>query len=345
MCGIFGFVREALPLSGAEKLRLQGVVMDLAFLNETRGQDGTGLLTAAEESMTVFKEARPASELLRTVRMRNVIKKIGADTLIVLGHTRLATVGAISSRNCHPFVSENFAGVHNGHFLNRTELLKRFNTEQKTDVDSEAVFRVLDGASSDREVAERLSMMFGDFALAFMQTDDRKTLYLIRNVERTLYAVYVPKFKTLLWSSEKIHLQYALARNFMKGNFLEIQSNVLYKINVEELSEKCPMRKIPCEMENPMRKSLTEDDFKVPGNPYLYSFDELRYMGFLEDSNITEKSKLLCSLCKDQVEAGKLFYDEATGGSFCEDCSFDYLTEYEKEESNLEIQNRQYQLV
>jgi len=348
MCGIFGFAKSEMLLDKSGQLKLQGAIMDLAVLNESRGRDGTGLFIASASSAALFKEAKPASELLQTKRLRDTIKKISGDTLIVLGHTRLATVGAVSSENCHPFVSENFAGVHNGHFLNRVELLKRYGASQVTDVDSEAIFRVLDNSNSDKEIADRLSRMYGDFALAFIRKEESNALYLIRNAERTLYAAYIARFRTLLWSSEKSHLRYALARNFLKGSFVEIKSNVLYKISVKRFTDKCHAQKLACVIENPMRRAFAEEDFKIPESPYLYSFEELRYMGYLEDARITEKSKLPCSLCEEQVEAGKLFYDEVSGGSFCEPCSFDYLSEYERSErvkAQAEVSNQQYQLV
>lgn len=335
MCGIFGFAKKETLLSSLERFKLQGSVMDLLALNESRGRDGTGLFLASREESVIFKEAKPAGALLKTKRLRKLIRKISERTTVLLGHTRLATVGSVSSKNCHPFLTKDFAGVHNGYFLNRNLLLEKYKVKQETEVDSEAVFRVLDGAEGREVIAERLTQMAGGFALAFMRRRKPHLLYLIRDEDRPLHVVYLPELWTVLWSSEKRHLEYALARNFLKGVFLEVRENTLYEIDVRDFGKRLAFKKVPCALQSPLAQcafSDSEDDFTISSNPYLYTYDELRHMGYLEDSGISERSKLACSLCEEQVEAGELYYDEVSGGSFCESCSFDYLSGYEKEE-------------
>ncbi len=352
MCGIFGFAKKEYPLSELERFKLQGAILDLMVLNERRGRDGTGFFLLSRKEAALFKEPKPSSALIKTKRLKKFLRKISGETTVCLGHTRFATVGEVSKENCHPFLSKDFAGVHNGHFLNRAELLERYGASQTTTVDSEAIFKVLDGAGNPEEIARRLSEMTGDFALGFVSVRNPHALYLIRNQEKPLHAAYLPSMKTLLWSSEESHLEYALARNSLKGFLSEIPRNVLYEVNLRRFGKRCAARTFPCEMKYPAIEygatSWEADDWAFREAPDLRTYEELRAMGFTDQAGIMEYSKLSCSLCEEFVEAGRLFYDEVTGRSFCEPCSFDYLARYEEaERMKLEERTRdaQYQCV
>lgn len=324
MCGIFGFAKSEKALSEVAEHQMRGVVMDLACLNESRGKDGTGLALMGLSESIVFKQAKPVSELLKTRKFREVLRQITSKTLLCLGHTRLATVGSVHNNHCHPFVSQDFVGVHNGHFLNRESLLKKYQKTAETPVDSEAIFRVLDGEQSVSGMIDRLREMSGDFALGFAGVRDPYRLYLVRNEERPLHVAYVKALEVLFWSSESEHLEFALLRNDLDAKVYELQDDHLYCADVRQFNGKSNMTKHTCRIEPSQWPQLTEEDFTPGDQPYLFDFEELESSGFLEGAGITEQSKIPCAGCNRHIAAGKLFYDETARHFVCERCNCDY---------------------
>lgn len=324
MCGIFGFAKSQKVLSGLAVHQIQGMVLDLAVLNESRGKDGTGLALLSPSELSVFKEASPVSDLLGKKRFKSVVRRINSETLICLGHTRLATVGSVRNEHCHPFVSEDFVGVHNGHFLNREDLLKKYKKSAQTPVDSEAIFRVLDGEKRLTGVVSKLKEMSGDFALGFAHLENPFNLYLIRNEERPLHVAYVKPLETLFWSSERKHLEYGLVRNDLEAKVYELQEDHLYSADVRQFNGKSNMSKQPCRIEPPKWQTAVEEDFQPGEQGYLFHFEELEACGFLEGSGITERTKIRCGGCANEMPAGELYYDEVSRQFICERCSFDY---------------------
>ncbi len=335
MCGIFGFAKAEKSLSRFDLYRLKGMVMDLAYQNEMRGMDGTGIAIISRSSINLFKKAVSVRTLFKTQRFRGVIQAISSSTLVCLGHTRLATVGSIQDSHCHPFISEDFVGTHNGHFVNRESLLKKYQRSVVTEVDSEAIFRVLDGETAAQGIASRLEEMSGDFALSFVGIQNPGILYLIRNDERPLHLAYVTKIRTLFWSSESRHLEFALFRNGFKGRVWEIKRDHLYSADIRDFNGACRLRKLPCRIELPQWRSYSwtsEEDFEPQSAPYLFSYEELESMGFLEEAEIKQHSKIPCTRCGKETGAGELFYDDMSGQFICENCSFDYLDGWENKE-------------
>ena len=328
MCGIYGFAKKEGLLSVLERFKLRGVVMDLTFQNEERGKDGTGLALVSPSKWTLFKEAAPSGKLLRTKRFQGMIREITGNTQLCLGHTRLATIGDVQNKHCHPFETEHFLGVHNGHFMNREALLKKYSKTAQTPVDSEAIFRVLDGESSVKGMVSKLSEMEGDFALGFALKSDPWRLFLIRNNERPLHVAYVPALRTLFWSSEHEHLEYALARNGLQGSVWAILEDHLYIADVRNFNSKSRMKKTPCKMkpyEGSFQTGWVEDDFRDSRQARFFSFAELEDFGLLDGSGMNERSKIQCSVCNQEFNAEDLFYDDMSRMFMCEACSFDCL--------------------
>ena len=333
MCGIYGFAKQEQLMTSLERHKLRGMVMDLAYQNQSRGRDGTGLALLSRTGSVVFKEATPSSELLKTERFQKVIRMITESTQICLGHTRLATIGSVKNRHCHPFQTDDYFGVHNGHFMNREELLKEYQKTTNTPVDSEAIFRVLDGESRTGGIVSKLSKMEGDFALGFARKSAPHVLYLVHNSERPLHVAYVTKLKTLFWSSDGDHLKYALVRNHLKASVWEIKTDHLYTADVRNFNGRSNMKKTVCKMESYAWEQNTlwdEDDFHPDREPRLFSYEELDGFGCFQNSGLDERSKIPCAQCRETSEAGKLFYEEMSGQFLCEDCSFDYVYNFEE---------------
>lgn len=76
----------------------------------------------------------------------DIAEGVGARSLrnasVLMAHTRLASVGAVSIANCHPFTCGNIIGAHNGGISNHWELNKKY--DRKFEVDSKHIFAQLD---------------------------------------------------------------------------------------------------------------------------------------------------------------------------------------------------------
>ena len=87
----------------------------------------------------------PASEFVTRHEYQSMLKKIDANTTLILGHTRQSTKGDPAfPRNNHPLRARAVIGVHNGHINNDDELFARYHYPRKAHVDSEIIFRMLE---------------------------------------------------------------------------------------------------------------------------------------------------------------------------------------------------------
>ena len=127
MCGIVGIV--------SSKSCVKDVVKGLHSL-EYRGYDSAGIALLNQNKIIEKKS------IGRIADLEKKIKKSRCEGNIVIGHTRWATHGKPSIKNCHPFVKSNCALVHNGIIENFEEikkLLKLNNKNIKSDTDSEVI--------------------------------------------------------------------------------------------------------------------------------------------------------------------------------------------------------------
>lgn len=171
MCGIFGMIGDGAvdqTLTALKRL-------------EYRGYDSAGICIKNEKCLRIYKQMGRVEQL----------KAIVSDNTIsstVIGHTRWATHGEVSTENAHPFYSFNkrFAIVHNGIIENyisiKQELLSR-GVVFSSQTDSETVAHLLEtnfhGNAIDavRATAKTLE---GSFAIV-AETAIDDNLYAIKN--------------------------------------------------------------------------------------------------------------------------------------------------------------------
>ena len=161
MCGIVGIV--------SRNNCVNDIVSGLNSL-EYRGYDSCGITALNGDAFTHKKSIRKISHLEKEI----VKDKIKGN--IVIGHTRWATHGKPSITNCHPFIKDNCALVHNGIIENFEQLINYYSLDSKniiSETDSEVIAEIfnnlLNKYNNPIEAIRDLSKkIIGTFSLGFL---------------------------------------------------------------------------------------------------------------------------------------------------------------------------------
>ena len=161
MCGIVGIA--------SENDCVKGIIKGLYSL-EYRGYDSSGIATLNDNLFASKKSIGKIS------RLENAIIKDKIQGNLGIGHTRWATHGKPTLNNCHPFIKNNCALVHNGIIENFEELVKIFALNEtciKSETDSEIIAEICDKLLNEFnnpiDVIKKISQNIqGTFSFAFL---------------------------------------------------------------------------------------------------------------------------------------------------------------------------------
>ena len=161
MCGIVGIA--------SENDCVKGIIAGLYSL-EYRGYDSSGIATLNDNLFASKKSIGKIS------RLENAITKDKISGNLGIGHTRWATHGKPTLNNCHPFIKNNCALVHNGIIENFEELVKTFALNEtciKSETDSEIIAEICDKLLNEFnnpiDVIKKISQNIqGTFSFAFL---------------------------------------------------------------------------------------------------------------------------------------------------------------------------------
>ncbi|MDC0056637.1 glutamine--fructose-6-phosphate transaminase (isomerizing) [Alphaproteobacteria bacterium] len=132
MCGIVGIASKSDCVNG--------IIAGLYAL-EYRGYDSSGIATLHDNFFANKKSIGKISRLENETIKDKISGNLG------IGHTRWATHGKPTLNNCHPFIKNNCALVHNGIIENFEELLKTFEINEsciKSETDTEIIAEICD---------------------------------------------------------------------------------------------------------------------------------------------------------------------------------------------------------
>jgi len=189
------------------------------ILNEQRGTAATGIAVIdAGGRVALHKSPLPASLFTKTTGYERILSCVGAQTSLILGHTRLPTKGDPNKDpNNHPIWTGTVVGVHNGAIKNDDELFDLWGYERTADVDSEIIFRLVgsaDPASSPRKyldtLGQRIQLVKGEFT--FLACDQRRPEHIVvAKHANPLWIYFHRQWNALIFSSRYVFLRKAFA--------------------------------------------------------------------------------------------------------------------------------------
>ncbi len=173
MCGIVGGIsnRDIVPIMIEGLKRV-----------EYRGYDSAGIAYIKNNAIQSVKAKGKIKELEKKLNTKSA-------GLIGIGHTRWATHGKVSVKNCHPHVThKRIAIVHNGIIENYEQLkakLSKKGINFLSDTDSEVISALIYSKLSPKTAlkdAVKLACqeLVGSFAFVAMDSDDPSSLVAVR---------------------------------------------------------------------------------------------------------------------------------------------------------------------
>jgi len=209
VCGIYGMVAATMPRGKSARRGMLRSIEQLALLNESRGEDATGMAVAHADRWHLVKGAVPARAFLRSrgyADMRSILSGAWA----ILGHTRMATMGSPDDpRNNHPIHRGSCIITHNGMISSPDISARALGLRRVAEVDSEIIARLADSRVSWPDFLRDYHTLRGSAACALL--DLRRYRYVrLWRTGNPLTVAYVPQWHATVWSSEEIHLEVVL---------------------------------------------------------------------------------------------------------------------------------------
>lgn len=201
MCGIAGF---SISDKDHRKINCQDLAKALALQIQQRGRDATGIAWSQHDDkgcgVYYMKDAVSASEFVDS------IEQIAKHTRTAIIHTRYATKGSPENNdNNHPILVGDTVGIHNGSIRNDDEIIAQVGTGRTGQVDTEAIFRLIDASDDPLKELHRLD---GSAALAWLNVNEPTSLNLCRVSYSPLWVGTTVNGSVIFASTEK-HLRLA----------------------------------------------------------------------------------------------------------------------------------------
>jgi len=226
VCGIFGIVSKGGPDFIAELTRL-------FILSESRGKEAAGIAIFDGGEITVLKEPRAASHMIRTKAYRDLlddrIAPNATRSIAAIGHSRLVTNGrgAISANN-QPVIKDNAVCVHNGIIVNDDKIwIEHPDLARQAEVDTEALLALLgklrrEGFDIATAVAKVFDEIEGTASVAILLADEPKLVLATNN--GSLYYIQSKRSDRFHFASEHYILQKLIQTTSLRDESPPIQA-------------------------------------------------------------------------------------------------------------------------
>jgi glutamine amidotransferase-like protein len=218
LCGLFGWkIRE----DALEDIHHYTLAAYLAHMSDRRGDESWGVMLGSD-ARTILKNVGSIKEC----KIERILDKQ------VMGHTRRATVGAVTVPNAHPFHIGKIIGAHNGFIYDHEALNVKY--KRNYEVDSQHIFaHINDGID--------IKSLSGCGSITYVHTDQPENIFLGRGTTGDL-AVYglgtYQKPTGIIWASTEMWLKEALELAGSRTHFsYDIKWGHLYRIESYKVME------------------------------------------------------------------------------------------------------------
>lgn len=191
MCGIFAYSNSKYTKNAGE------IILEGLTILQNRGYDSVGITTISNNNYITTKSSSEEDTCDGIIKLsQSISKHSGAD--IGIGHTRWATHGAKTVRNCHSHfdVSKRFCVVHNGvieNYMQIKNFLQEKNIHCVSETDTEVIVQLLYYYSTlyefSKALKETLSHLEGTWALAILDLENLDTIVATRRGSPLLIGV------------------------------------------------------------------------------------------------------------------------------------------------------------
>ncbi|MDY6934528.1 MAG: hypothetical protein SVZ03_09950 [Spirochaetota bacterium] len=229
MCGIFGLIRTG--KSEFPQSKIQPIVNNLFRLSESRGKEAAGIAISSNNSIQVFKQPIPASQLIKKKEYQELFYNINKENeslnnvhpIAIIGHTRLVTNGSMELNiNNQPIIKDGMVGVHNGIIVNDDELWENnSNIEKHYDIDTEVIVSLIskflkETKSLEESIKKTFSLINGSASISIL-FNNSNNLLLATNTG-SLYISF-SKNKSICVFASEIFIIKNIIKKFLKNIF------------------------------------------------------------------------------------------------------------------------------
>ena len=215
MCGLVGVFGK---IGHAEKKAFT----DLLWIDTLRGGHSTGvaILKSVKAHPRLFKALGPPDRLYKLDPYKKGIVK---DSVLLMGHNRLATKGVINIKNAHPFRHGDITLTHNGTVNSMWHLPLDYKEAEQFDTDSETICYSIEKHGID----ETWKGINGAAALVYWDRKE-KALCIVNNGERSFHWAYSKDKEALIYASEAWMIRGICARNGIELEETENGCSIFY---------------------------------------------------------------------------------------------------------------------